>query len=447
MRSFFRSKSPPRVFLLGLDGSPLPLLQRLMQAGDLPNLARIFERGSSVEMNSSLPDVSAVAWTSINTGMNPAKHGIYGFVDRKPGTNTMEVMTANHVRAKPIWQLMSDAGRRSVAINVPLSFPPQHIDGVVISDFLAPALNKAVYPSALLPTLESMGYRIDIDPWAARQSLEAFADDFRQTADKRAEAVLHLMSSEAWQFFMVVFMETDRLHHFMWQYMESDDPTYAPVFLDAYRQIDAIAGRIVAALNDDDALIILSDHGFTTLIKEVYLNVWLEEQGFLRFSPGGQRGLETMLPESRVFSLDPGRLYVNVQGREPGGTVPRSSLDDVLAELTDALSGLVDPETGAPIVKHVYRADDIYHGPLRERAPDLLVMPHDGYDIKGTFDSTALTGRGKLVGMHKYDNATLFVRDHAITVQHASVHDVLPTACKLAQVECPPGVDGRIVIA
>jgi len=80
------------------------------------------------------------------------------------------------------------------------------------------------------------------------------------------------------------------------------------------------------------------------------------------------------------------------------------------------------------------------------KAPDLLIMPHDGYDIKGTFDSVDLTGRGKLVGMHKYDNATLFVRGHRIAVDHASVHDVLPTACSLLQLDCPLEVDGRVVI-
>ena len=102
------------------------------------------------------------------------------------------------------------------------------INGVVISDFLAPSLGKAVYPTTLLPTLESIGYRIDTDPRAARQSLDAFAEDFRITAEKRAEAVLHLMDTEAWEFFMVVFMETDRLHHFMWQYMERNDPGLRP---------------------------------------------------------------------------------------------------------------------------------------------------------------------------------------------------------------------------
>jgi predicted AlkP superfamily phosphohydrolase/phosphomutase len=447
MRFFRSSKAPPRLFILGLDGSPLPLLKRLMQAGDLPNLARVFERGSAVEMNSSLPDVSAVAWTSVNTGMNPAKHGIYGFVDRKPGTNTMEVMTASHVRAKTIWQLVSDAGRRAVAINVPLSFPPQAINGVVISDFLAPALNKAVYPTTLLPTLETMGYRIDTDPWAARQSLDAFAQDFRVTAEKRAEAVLHLMHAEAWEFFMVVFMETDRLHHFMWQYMESGDPTYAPKFLAAYRQIDEIAGRIIGELRDDDELIIMSDHGFTTLLKEVYLNVWLEQEGYLRFVEGKEKGLDSMARETRAYSLDPGRVYVNLLGREPSGTVPSDALEDVLTELEGRLRNLRDPETEAPIVKDVYRADDIYRGPLRGRAPDLLVMPFDGYDIKGTFEASEVTGRGKLVGMHKYDNATLFVRNQKLTVDHASVHDVLPTACKLLQLDCPENVDGRVVIA
>src|SRR5437588_2204474 len=131
---FLRSNKRPRLFSLGVDGSPLPLLRRLMAVGDLPNLARIFETGSAVEMNSSLPDVSAVAWTSINTGKNAAKHGIYGFVDRKPGTTSMEVMTAAHVRARTIWELVSDAGGRAIALNVPLSFPPQHINGIVVSD-------------------------------------------------------------------------------------------------------------------------------------------------------------------------------------------------------------------------------------------------------------------------------------------------------------------------
>lgn len=442
---FFRSPKASRLFILGLDGSPLPLLRRLMQAGDLPNLARAFESGSVVEMDSSLPDVSAVAWTSINTGMNPAKHGIYGFVDRKPN-HDIEVMTARHVRAKTLWELASDAGKRAVAINVPLSYPPQAINGVVISDFLAPALNKAVYPTTLLPYLQGIDYRIDTNPWQARESLDAFLADFSVTAQKRAEAVLHLMTAEPWDLFMVVFMETDRLHHFMWQYWEEDDPNYGPKFIDAYRQLDALAGQILSQLRGDDQLIILSDHGFTTLKQEVFLNVWLQERGYLRFDDSTDKSLKTMLPETTAFSLDPGRIYVNLEGREPGGRVPPSDLSVIVDRLAQDLAGLTDPATGETIIGKIYRADDIYEGPYRDRAPDLLVMGKDGYDIKGSFESPTLMSRGKLVGMHKYDNATLFIRGHGINVPHASVRDVLPTACSLLQLECPADVDGRSVL-
>jgi predicted AlkP superfamily phosphohydrolase/phosphomutase len=211
--------------------------------------------------------------------------------------------------------------------------------------------------------------------------------------------------------------------------------------------MDGIAGRILARLRDDDELIIMSDHGFTSLYREVYLNVWLENEGFLRFTPGAEKALGSMAPQTTAFSLDPGRLYVNLQGREPDGSVPADDYDGVVEQLERGLRELRDPETGNPIVKDVYRADQIYRGPLRDRAPDLLAMPHDGYDIKGTFEATELTGRGKLVGMHKYDNATLFIRDRRITVDHASVHDVLPTACTLLDLQCPPDVDGRVVIA
>jgi predicted AlkP superfamily phosphohydrolase/phosphomutase len=443
---FFRSSKYARLCILGLDGSPLTLLRRYMEEGSLPNLARIFESGAAVEMDSSLPDVSAVAWTSINTGKNPGKHGIYGFVDRKPGTMSMEIMTSAHVRARTIWEIASDAGRRAIAVNVPLSFPPQRINGVVISDFLATSLERAVHPTEILPDLQRIGYRIDTDPAVARESLDAFLDDFKITAEKRAETIRFLMQREPWDLLMAVFMETDRLHHFLWQYMEEDDPKYGPKFREAYQLIDRLVGEIATLLDDEDQLIILSDHGFTTLKREVYFNVWLEQQGYLAFHVGKERGLGAIAPESRAYSLDPGRIYVNLAGREPGGSVQPDNAPALLDELAMGLRSLRDPDSGEPVVKDLFRRDEIYEGPKKERAPDLLAMPHDGYDIKGTFDATHLTARGKLVGMHKFDNATLFIRGHRITTDHASVRDVLPTACSLVGLACPDDVDGSVIV-
>lgn len=138
---------------------------------------------------------------------------------------------------------------------------------------------------------------------------------------------------------------------------------------------------------------------------------------------------------------------MNPAGGASNGDASAADRGALLDELEGKLRAFRDPDSGEQIVKDVYRADAIYHGPLRPQAPDLLVMPCDGYDIKGTFDATVLTGRGPLVGMHKYDNATLFVRGHRIEVDHASVHDVLPTACRLLALECPPAVDGRAVVS
>jgi predicted AlkP superfamily phosphohydrolase/phosphomutase len=445
-------KPAGRLFILGLDGSPLPLLTSLMRSGDLPNLARLFEQGSAIEMTSSLPDVSAVAWTSINTGKNPGKHGIYGFVDRKPNAKAIEVMTAAHTRSRTIWEIASDAGKRAIAINVPLSYPPQRINGIVVSDFLAPSLEKAVYPTTILPHLQGIGYRIDTDPRVARESLDAFLQDFRITAEKRAEAVLSLMERESWDLFMVVFMETDRLHHFLWQYHDEGDSNYGPKFVDAYRQVDELAGRIIGKLSPDDGLIVLSDHGFTTLHREVYLNVWLQEHGYLRLLPGvdlaeaTMNPLAAMDPSTTAYSLDPGRIYVNLRGREPDGSVLPEDAPGVIESLAASLPGLADPESGVPMLRWIYRADQIYEGPHRDRAPDLLVMGHDGYDVKGTLESSALTGKGKLVGMHKYDNATLFVRDRKISGASASVRDVLPTACTLMGIDAPSDLDGKALV-
>jgi len=211
-----------------------------------------------------------------------------------------------------------------------------------------------------------------------------------------------------------------------------------------------LAGRIVAKLTAEDDLIVLSDHGFTTLKQEVYLNVWLEQQGFLsvdRAEGEGSDPLRAIEDGSRVYSLDPGRIYLNLAGREPRGTVAAGDAGHVLEEVSQALRELRDPSDGSPVIQDIFPADEIYHGPERNRAPDLLVMSHDGYDLKGSFEATELMTRGKLVGMHKYDNATLFVRGRRITVDHASVRDVLPTACHLLGIDCPNDVDGSVIIA
>ena len=109
--------------------------------------------------------------------------------------------------------------------------------------FLSPSLDKAVYPASYLPTLKSLGYIVDADPWKARESKDLALQEVNAALDARIRTLFHLFDNEEWDYLHVHVMETDRLHHFLWQQMEEDDPTYAPAFYDFYRRIDDMLGQ------------------------------------------------------------------------------------------------------------------------------------------------------------------------------------------------------------
>src|SRR6266511_2197052 len=159
--------SRPRVFVLGLDGTPHSYLKAETSAGRLPNLAALFEEGASVPMRSSLPSVSGTAWMTVLTGRDPGGHGIYGFMDCRPDSRAFYFPNYDHVRAPVLWDLLARAGKRSVALNVPGTYPARAMQGSLVAGFVAPQLERAVYPPSLLPRLRALGYRIDLDTRAA----------------------------------------------------------------------------------------------------------------------------------------------------------------------------------------------------------------------------------------------------------------------------------------
>lgn len=152
----------------------------------MPNLSRVLRDGSLVRMSSSHPDVSSVAWASFMTGTNPGKHGIFGFIDRKPHSYETYIPTGHNLRGETLWELLSDYGRRVCVIGVPVSYPPRPVKGVLVGCFLSPSVEKAAYPAALGRELQARGYWVDTDPWAARDSCDRFLEDYRETLARRA---------------------------------------------------------------------------------------------------------------------------------------------------------------------------------------------------------------------------------------------------------------------
>lgn len=418
-----------RLVVLSIDGVPYTLLRDLIERAELPNFARLASEVGLRQMDSVQPTVSSVAWTSFVTGTQPGKHGVFGFVDRRPGTYEVTIPLSTSVKSKTIWEVLSEAGRRVFGMNVPVTYPPKRVNGVLIAGFLAPGLDKVATPSEVSTYLKSIGYRIDSDPLLARRDLDRWLPDLFQTLDRRLEALFHFLSREPWDYFHAHIMGTDRLHHFLLgRYLAGEAP-YAEEFLRFYRKLDSCLGELLDRLPDETALVVLSDHGFCPVKSEVQLARWLVEEGWTTPVEGTPKHPLDISPErSKAYCLIPGRIYLNVRGREPGGVVPPEDYPEVREELAQALLQLRGPD-GEPVIRRVYRREELYwpegaHAPDPEmpleallrtdsafgRAPDLVAVPHDGYDLKMGLAATELFVSTELEGMHTYDDALIMAR-------------------------------------
>jgi predicted AlkP superfamily phosphohydrolase/phosphomutase len=446
-----RKEKPRRLVFIGLDGTPYTFMRRLIEEGRAPNAARLIEQGSLLRMDSMWPWVSSVAWSSMMTGVNPAKHNIFGFIDRDPATYKQFIPTSRNMKAKTLWEVLSEAGKRVIVVNVPVTYPPRQVNGILVGGFLSPNLDKAVYPASYVQTLKTLDYIVDADPWKARESKDLALQEVNAALDARIRTLFYLLEHEEWDYLHVHVMETDRLHHFLWQQMEEGDPTYAPAFYAFYRRIDDMLGELAGRLDDNTTLMWMADHGFCTIKKEVYVNRWLMDRGWLKLRnvpPDRQKGLDEIDPSSVAYSLDPGRVVIRVRGREKEGCVaPGAEYEAIRDEIATAALALCDPDDGERIFQAAFKREDLYHGPYLEQAADLILAPYDGYDPKGALYKEMLTYKGdELVGMHTFDDAMFYVGGRTIPQTRFSVLNVMPTILELMGVPQPSGLDGKPLV-
>ncbi len=416
MGLFTKRKKKDRVCVIGLDGVPFSMLQDLASRGIMPHFSELISKeGHLHRMKASLPEISSVSWTDFMTGTNSGTHGIFGFTDLKPGSYDMRFPNFSDVKAETLWDRLGKSKKKSIVVNQPSTYPARRIEGALISGFVAIEMSKAVYPLSLQPRLEKIGYEIDIDTFRAREDHALLWAELDKTLTGREKA-WEMLWEEDWDYFEFVITGTDRLQHFLWE--AYDDPGHADHqrFLDYYRRIDGLVQRISEAYEQltgsKDGLYLLSDHGFTAIQQEVYLNAWLEQAGYLSYTTPEPKGLEALAPDSRAFVMDPNRIYLHTVGdRYPNGCVSSDQKSDLKQELRAKLLGL-DFE-GKSVVQDVFDTEDIYSGPLVSSGPDLIVLGRPGFDMKGSVKKKQTFGRTNLQGMHTYDDAFFWAsRDH-----------------------------------
>jgi len=397
-----------RVFGIGLDGFPYSLAQKLMGEGRMPNLKRLAEEGSLKRIDSVYPTVSNVAWASFQTGLGPGEFGVYGFAELKPDFS-IHIPNADDLKAETLWQRLSSRGKRIVALSVPMTYPAPKVNGLLVSCFLAPKLDeRAVSSPDVLRKLRWTMYEIDIDPSAAYRSLDEFQGHLTRVSTRRQETALELMGSERWDLFFVHVMDTDRINHFMWHFQHDPDSPHGRFFLDFYSKIDDFIGRVAERLDKHTDLLVLSDHGFCDLKWEVQLNRWLKAEGYLDYENDPERMFQAITPGSRALALVPGRIHLLTKWRWETGAVSDVAYESLRTEIMGKLGELKDPETGEAVCNKIMKREDVFSGPYADRAPDIIIDPRDGYDLKAKLGEGGLFERGVVLdGMHTYSDAML----------------------------------------
>ncbi len=430
--------------IIGIDGVPYSLLNTYIKMGVMPNVKNILAQGYRLhQTNASVPDISSVSWTSFNTGVNPGEHGIYGFTDLRSDSYSLYFPNLGDVKAPLFWDILGKRGRgtstlsqrysprivqphRSIILNVPHTYPALTMNGILISGFVAIDLKKATFPQSVYPYLRSINYLIDVEAEQAKEDKGKFMESLFKCLEVRKQAIFHFFADEPWDLFFACITESDRLHHFFFDASEDKENPYHQSFLRFYSELDKFVkylyDQFIQKYSGNGLFMVLSDHGFAPLKKEVYLNRFLEETGFLSLKEDSNF-YERIGEGTKTFGMDPGRIYLHDQGRYPRGTVKREERSNLLKDIQKVLKGLKG-ENGENIINRIYEKEEIYHGPYSGLGPDLVCLPNDGYDLKGSLEKKDIFGKNIFTGMHTWHDAFCLLPEKVTFSKKPFIHNL-----------------------
>jgi predicted AlkP superfamily phosphohydrolase/phosphomutase len=425
-------KKGRKLLIIGLDGVSHDMLAGVGRPSLLPRLNSFFA-GKTARMSVSIPEISAVSWSSFMTGTQAGEHGIFGFVDLVAGTYQYRFPDFRDLKAKPFFDELGEHAKRSVIINLPATYPARPIPGVLISGFVALDLDKAVYPARYLPMLKQAGYQVDVDAGKGKDRKAEFLADLHCALKIRKQVADMLWEKEEWDLFMFTVTGTDRLQHFLYDAYADGDHEFHDEFRNFFNEVDQIAAEFLerAAAREEMEIVVLSDHGFDRIKSEVYLNPILESNGFFALDPDANAGksLNRISARSKAFALDPSRLFIHEKGKYPRGAVDRDDREKVREDLKQLFENY--EVNGRKAVRKVYYKEELYSGGQMAAAPDLVLLSEPGFDLKGGLEKTGETGTSHFTGMHRQDNAFIACSRPGLLSEPPTIFDVKALILKL----------------
>ncbi len=285
-----------KVICIGLDGATFDLIKPFIAQGKLPTFKKLMARGAFSELRSTVPPVTASAWSSFMTGKNPGAHGLFDFMQRRDKSYDLAPVSALDRDGKPVWDLLGDAGKKVIVMNVPVTWPPQPVNGQLITGMLTPRnAENYTYPKELAAELKNAigEYIIYSDEVYSKGRGEIFLNALKHSAEQRTRAAEYLMQKYPWDFFMLVFPETDTVSHGLWSAYDpthhEHDPMQAAKFrdgiLEIYQHIDSLIARLISNVQPPTSILLMSDHGHGPVRNFLYVNNYLAQRGYLKFKP------------------------------------------------------------------------------------------------------------------------------------------------------------------
>lgn len=468
MLRLFRGQSKRRMLVFGLDCAGSELVFREL-AHDLPHIRALMRHGTWGQLDSSIPCITVPAWASMLSGRDPGVLGIYGFRKRSDyGYEELSMADSRTVKQKRIWDYFGELGRESLIFNVPQTYPINPIRGYLLGDFLTPNTDEVfTYPAILKQEIlkSAPNYTFDVRDFRKIERTQLLQNIIDMT-DMQYQAFERALTTKSWDFAMHVNIGTDRMHHAFWRYHDKQHRLYEAghpfndAIRDYYNLVDEHIGRILSRLNGDEIVMIVSDHGVKRMDGAICINEWLWQQGFLVFKE------EPIIGEIIAFDVNKvdwsktrawstggyyGRIFLNIQGREPQGIIPLEAVPSIREELTIRLQKLTD-DKGQTLATTVYSPRAIYQQ-VNGIAPDLLVYFGNlhwrvvggiGYGQHYTFenDTGADDANHAMEGMYLINDPKQSGRGQSYTYQ---LMDVASTILHMMGIDVPKDLQGKVI--
>ncbi len=444
-----------KVLFIGLDGATFDVLDPLIDRGLMPRLKQFIDEGVRGPLETTIPPITPTAWVSWMTGKNPGKHGVFEFLLRRTGSGALPDTPVNS-RSRdglPFWDLLGQMGKRAIVTNVPCTYPPSMVNGVMISDFLTPRGRRDfTYPESLIEEVESRfgPYELYITEVYTPGNVDKILDQLFTELEYKTKVNRYLMEQYGWDVLATHYWGTDRFQHELWHLLDETHPffdrkehnAHISRIYEYWHAVDSTLGELFDDAGDETTVYIGSDHGFGPIEKFLCFNVWLIDEGLLvlkgdamtmfkralfrlgltpdlayrsamkmglahlRLSVGVTNRSKLMkLANQLMLSLGDvdwsrtvafskgnyGQIFLNLRGRDEHGIVePGAEYEKVMAQVIDKLRALVDPETRQALIGPIWRRDDLYTGPHIDEAPDIQFLPSDMTNKPlGTLDLTS----------------------------------------------------------